>query len=182
MLGAAHAGQPSAGLDLTHRAPAGHVRRVYVDDLWLRGDDVRSSLDEVLERLRAHVGRAGGGVPEALDEHVGVRLLEALRPLEEQIALLGADGAGVLVSQRRPLVGAVGADGELDDDQDHGNIVGLRPAPRPIAVPVERSSFLAPARSPPGPTRHDAFTTDARAGRTGCPPDRRARASLPPRS
>ena len=39
---------------------------------------------------------------------------------KNEAALLGVDGAGVVGGQRRPLVGALGPDGELDDDQDHG--------------------------------------------------------------
>ena len=45
---------------------------VDVDDLRLRRDEVGRALDEVLERLGAHVRRPGVGVAEALDADAGV--------------------------------------------------------------------------------------------------------------
>src|SRR4051812_676132 len=113
------AAEGSARLDLAHRSPARDVRCIHVDDLWLRGDEIRSLLDEILERLRPHVRRTGGRIPEPLHAHERVGLLEALRPLEEEVALLLVHRAGVLAGQRRPLGGTLGTDRELDDDQDH---------------------------------------------------------------
>src|SRR5215203_7277002 len=59
-------------LDLAHRPEAGDVGGIHVDDLRLGGHDVGRLLDEVLERLRLHVGTARVGVPEPLDADPGV--------------------------------------------------------------------------------------------------------------
>src|SRR4051794_13749641 len=107
-------GPASAGLDLAHRSPACDVRGVHIDDLRLGGDQIRRPLHEVGERLRSHVSRPRGCVLEALDADERVRLVEAARPLEEEAALLGVDGAGVVRGEGGPLVGAIGPDGELD--------------------------------------------------------------------
>src|ERR1700760_3643522 len=79
---------PLPGLDLAHRTEA-VVRRVDVEDLRLRRDEVGRGLEELLHVRLLDVRRARVGVTEALDADELVLVGEAAGELEEQAALLG---------------------------------------------------------------------------------------------
>ena len=88
------------------------------DDLGGGGDVRAHGLDALLEVGAGHVG-GGALVGEGLDEDELVGFLDAARPLEEDVALLGAALGRVVVDDVHPLLGGLGLDGELDDDEVH---------------------------------------------------------------
>ena len=58
-------------------------------------------------------------VPERLDQHVLVRLVQAAGPVEPQAPRFCAGGLGEGLADGRPVLGVLGADGELRGDEDH---------------------------------------------------------------
>ena len=80
------AGSRSAGLDLAHRTEA-VVRRVDVDDLWLRGHEVGRGVEERLHVRLLDVGGARLSILEALDADEFVLIGQAPGELEEQAAM-----------------------------------------------------------------------------------------------
>src|SRR6185312_1923571 len=81
--GAAHRLSRSARLDLAHRAEAG-MRGVDVDDLRLRGHQVRCGVEELLHVGLLDVRAARLGILEALDADELVVVGETPGELEEQ--------------------------------------------------------------------------------------------------
>src|SRR6202034_1363987 len=92
----------SARLDLAHRTEA-VMWRVDVDDLRLRGHEVRRGVEEPLYVRLFDVGGSRLGVLEALDADELVLVGEAPGELKEQAAILGVDVLGVRIRQCQPL-------------------------------------------------------------------------------
>ena len=62
---------------------------------------------------------AGSMVAEGFKQHKLIGAVDAVRPLKEEVARLGACGGRERGDTREPLVHDVGTDGELDGDEDH---------------------------------------------------------------
>src|SRR5690606_22634713 len=111
------AGGASSDLQLTHLVPARAVDDA-ADDARGLGERGPHGLQALGEVLAVHV-RLAGVVLEGLDEHPLVLVLEALAPVEEDVARLGAGGLGELLDELGPLLGPLGLGAVLYDDEDH---------------------------------------------------------------
>jgi hypothetical protein len=136
------------------------------------------------------VGR-GAVVVERLDEHVLVRVLDAARPLEEDVAGLVAGGLGELRDDLGPRVGELRLDLVLDGDEVHRGsldrwVVDCRPgpvAPQNRVITLQGQQFRAahltasdtptttpgtaarsPGRAVTRPARHPGTRVGARVG------------------
>src|SRR4051794_17689374 len=72
-----------------------------------------------LEVVGLHVG-AGSVVLERLDQDVLLSVLQVARPVEPEVAGLGAGGLGEAARDLGPVVGVLGQDPEPGGDEDHG--------------------------------------------------------------
>jgi hypothetical protein len=69
--------------------------------------------------IAVDVRGAGVTVTERLNEHVLGWVVDTARPLEPEVAFLGAGGCGERRDQFGPTLGPVGLRLEFHDDKDH---------------------------------------------------------------
>ena len=79
-----------------------------MDDVGHGGEPLPELAAGRLEMLRLDVGLSGGGVPKGLDQYVGVGVLDAPVPLEEDVARLGPAGRCELLDEIDPVIGNLG--------------------------------------------------------------------------
>ena len=82
-------------------------------DFGYRGKPLPELTGRRPEMVRLDVGLSGGSVPKRLDQDVGVGILDAPVPLEDDVARLGSAGRGELLDKIDPVVGKFGRTGFL---------------------------------------------------------------------